>query len=84
MIPIPFAEQNSTYAKDQPEYLSLPSHKTADGIVISCWALTWRERVKVLITGIFWTSIMTFNRPLQPQRPSVDYPFEKVTAKGGG
>lgn len=41
MIPIEFPEQNCVYAKDQPEYLPLPVHKTPDGMVISCWALTW-------------------------------------------
>lgn len=80
MIPITFPEHNCVYAKDQPEYLPLPVHKTVDGMVISCWQLTWRERLKVLFTGCVWYSILTFNRPLQPQRPSVDSPF---TAAGG-
>lgn len=75
MIPIEFPEQNCVYAKDQPEYLPLPVHKTPDGMVISCWALTWRERFKMLFTGRMWWSVLTFNHPLQPQLPSVDKPF---------
>jgi len=73
--PIEFPEQNCVYAKDQPEYLPLPVHKTPDGMVISCWALTWRERLKVAFTGRMWWSVLTFNHPLQPQLPSVDRPF---------
>ena len=75
MKPIEFPEQNCVYAKDQPEYLPLPVHKTEDGMVVSCWALTWRERVKMLFTGRMWWSVLTFNHPLQPQLPSVDRPF---------
>jgi hypothetical protein len=75
MNPIEFPEQNCVYAKDQSEYLPLPVHKTPDGEVLSCWALTWRERIKILLTGRMWWSVLTFNRPLQPQLPSVDNPF---------
>ena len=75
MKPIEFPEQNVVFAKDQPEYLPLPVHKTPDGMVISCWALTWRERFKMLLTGRMWWSVLTFNQPLQPQCPHVDRPF---------
>lgn len=82
MKPIEFPEQNVIFAKDQPEYLPLPAHKTADGEVISCWSLTLRERLKVLLRGQIWWSVLTFNQPLQPQCPFVDKPF--VKAKEGG
>jgi len=75
MKPVKFAEQNCVYAKDQPEYLPLPVHKKSDGEVVSCWALTWLERIRVLLTGRMWWSVLTFNHPLQPQRPQVDNPF---------
>ena len=74
MKPIEFDGFNCTYAKDQPEYLPFPVLKTADGEVISCWALTWRERLHVMFTGRLWYSVLTFNRPLQPQLPSVRKP----------
>jgi len=74
MKPIEFEGFNCTYAKDQPEYLPLPVHKTPGGEVISCWALTWRERLRVLFAGRVWHSVLTFNAPLQPQRPSVRKP----------
>ena len=74
MKPIEFDGFNCTYAKDQPEYLPLPVLKTAEGEVFSCWSLTWRERLRVLLTGRIWYSVLTFNRPLQPQLPSVRKP----------
>lgn len=77
MKPIEFKEQNCVVAKEQPEYLSLPAHKTDDGKVISCWKFTWWERLKVLWTGKMWFHVWTFNKPLQPQAPTLDYPFEK-------
>jgi hypothetical protein len=73
MKPIEFEYSNRIFAKDQPEYLPLPAHVTTDGVVTSCWRLTLGERIKVLFTGrIFW-STMTFNQPLQPQLPSLDF-----------
>ena len=67
MKPIEFPEQNCVYAKNQPEYLPLPVHKTPGGEVTSCWALTWRERLTVLLHGRIWLSLLTFNGPPQPQ-----------------
>lgn len=81
MKPIEFTEQNCVYAKDQKEYLPLPVHKMEDGMVISCWTLTWHERVKLLFTGRIWWTVLTFNYPLQPQRPWVDSPFSKKQDK---
>jgi len=63
---IKFKECNAVYAKDQPEYLPLPSHKTKDGEVTSCWKLSFWERLKVLITGRIFLQILTFNESLQP------------------
>ena len=75
MIPIEFQGANCTYAKDQPQYLPLPAHKSpVNGRVTSCWALTWRERLRVLFTGRIWLQQLTFGDPLQPQRPSVERP----------
>jgi len=77
MKPIEFKEQNCVFAENQPEYLPLPVHKTEDGQVISCWRLTWKERFKVLFGGKMWLSMLTFNKPLQPQLPSISSPFEE-------
>ena len=68
MQPTYFKEHNTVYAKNQKEYLPLPAHKTDDGIVISCWKMTLKERIKAFFTGKIYVSNMTFNMPLQPQR----------------
>lgn len=54
------------YAKDQPEYLTLPAVRLPDGTVVTRWSLTWLERVKVALGGSIWLSVLTFNQPLQP------------------
>lgn len=79
MKPVPFFEQNNVYAENQPQYQPLPVHKTADGEVISCWRLSIFERVRVLFTGRIWFRTLTFNEPLQPQGPCVEYPFVAPT-----
>jgi len=68
MKPIKFKEQNCTYAEDQPEYLPLPAFKndSTEAEVISCWKLSFKERIKILFTGKLWVSLLTFNKPLTP------------------
>ncbi len=68
MKPIEFKEQNVVFAKDQPEYQPLPAFKneSTQGEVISCWNLTLTERLRLLLTGKLWVSLMTFNKPLTP------------------
>lgn len=68
MKPIEFPEQNVVFAKDQPEYQPLPAFKDSgpEGVVVSCWQLTYKERIRILLTGKLWSSMMTFHRPLTP------------------
>lgn len=75
MRPIEFKEANFTFAINQPHHLPLPAWRGDDGTVISCWKLSRRERLKLLVTGKIWVRLLTFNKPLQPQRLDVDRPF---------
>ena len=85
MKPIEFKHQNVIYSKDQPEYQPLPALKldTPEGEVISCWHMSFKERVKVLFTGKVWLSLMMFKKPLTPSFMSVNrkevysYPDDK-------
>ena len=67
MLLTEFPEQTVIIAKDQPEYLPMPAHVAADGVVTCCWRLTLRERLRVLLQGRVWHQIMTFGSQLQPQ-----------------
>ncbi len=78
MNPTQFAEQTLVIAKDQPQYRPLPAHRIhgdPNGQITFCWALTWRERLKVLWTGKLWHQVLTFNEPLQPQLLAVNKPL---------
>lgn len=61
-----------TFAKDQPEYLPLPALVMAgsDRRVISRWRMTWRERLRVFLTGDLFLSQLTFWQRLQPVKLS--------------
>lgn len=74
MKPIDFEERNVIYAKDQPQYMSLPAYKneTKEGEVVSCWNLSFWERLRVLISGKIWLSLMSFNNPLTPSYLTTD------------
>jgi hypothetical protein len=68
MKPKQFPEVNVTFAKDQPEYMPLPAFKndSPQGEVITCWSLSFRERLRILFKGEVWVSMLTFNKPLTP------------------
>lgn len=68
MKPIDFKEQNVVFAENQPEYEALPALKIKghEGQVVSCWRLSFRERLRVLFTGKVWVSLLSFNKPLTP------------------
>lgn len=76
MQPSRFEEQTMVYAEDQPEYIPLPAHhfNDAEGRIAFCWQLSWRERLKVLMTGRVWHQVLTFHQPLQPQILETDKP----------
>jgi hypothetical protein len=78
VIPIEFPEQTVVWAKNQPPYLPLPAH-TNERETISCWQLTWRERLTVLLKGRLWLRQLNFGEPLQPQCPSIETPFVAPT-----
>jgi len=79
MKPVNFPEHNKIYAKDQKEYLPLPVHESDinGGMTISCWQLSFIEKIKIMFSGKLWILVMNFRQPLQPIRPQIEYPFER-------
>jgi hypothetical protein len=75
MTPIEFPEHNLVLAKDQPQYQPLPVFMN-DTETVSCWKLTFLERLTLLFTGRLWVRQLTFGHQLQPQLPQVERPFE--------
>lgn len=68
-------EEMVVYAKDQPEYIPLPMWKGPEGLRVSRWRLSWKERILVLLGGSIWLSILTFNKPLQPVKLETQCPI---------
>ena len=69
MKPIKFKEQNVTFAENQPEYIPLPAFKdpaSPMGAVVSCWKLSFWEKIRIMWTGKLWVSMAMFNKPLTP------------------
>lgn len=74
MKPIPFKEQTTVVAKDQPQYRPLPAliGTSENGEVITCWKLSFRERLILLFTGKVWMQLLMFrkNGKINPITPS--------------
>ena len=77
MKAVKFKQSNIEIAKDQDQYITLPAHMDSDGTVTSCWSLTWWERFKLLFSGHLFLQILTYGKPLQPLKMSVNNPLEK-------
>ena len=78
-VSIPEGWRYVVYAKDQKEYLPLPtiSENAFQGHVVSCWGLTWRERLQIFFFGRLWLTLMTFHNPLQPIILTTEFPIQK-------
>lgn len=81
MKPTAFEGSNCTFAEDQEDYLALPAHRSEEGVVTTCWFLTWRERLRVLMRGRIWFQQMTFGGQLQPQLPAVERPALELSCR---
>lgn len=77
MKPSDFPQSNAVFGQGQKEYIPLPGYRAPGihGKVITCWQMTWRERLKFLFTGKLWLSQLTFNANLQPILPAIDSPL---------
>jgi hypothetical protein len=62
-------------AKDQEEYMALPAFQD-DTYTISCWELTWGERIRLLLFGKLWVLMMNFGGPVQPIAFDTKCPLE--------
>jgi hypothetical protein len=74
MKPIVFTEGMAVCGKDQPQYLPLPALQMDDGILLICWKLSVKERLKLLFTGKLWHYISTYGHPLQPVILTTEWP----------
>ena len=67
---IKFEESNIVIAKDQNEFKALWAYMDNE-VTVSCYELSWKERLKILFSGKLWLGQANFGQPLQPQLPSV-------------
>ena len=79
MKPIEFDEQNQIYTRPnsmtEKECKSLPVHEASNQI-ISCWKGTLLQRIKFLLIGKIWFSVINADGH-PPIRLSTETPFEK-------
>ena len=54
------------FAKDQPEYQTLPAFRSPDGLVQTEWEFTDEEREQIANGGRLRLWTHTFRRPFQP------------------
>ena len=73
MKAIKFKGYNVEFAKDQDEYKTLPAfHDKESGIVTTCYKLSCMDLLKVIFTRKIWLGQVTFDKPFNPQKLSVN------------
>lgn len=80
MKPSNFPEANATlgggpapkYGTEDP-VIDLPVHKDGHQI-ISCWELSWRDRLRVLVTGRVWLHVLA-RETHAPVKITAESPF---------
>ncbi len=76
MVPIKFKESNKTFIKPasmtDKECGSLPVHQNEHHI-ISCWKLSFKERIRMLFTGKVW--LWVWGKKQQPISLGCENPF---------
>lgn len=82
MKPVAFDGMSSVMGVGQPEYDPLPAYR-GEKETLSCWRLTWRERLTVLFRGNVWVWQMDFGRPTNPLSLQVESPFAPTADTGG-
>jgi hypothetical protein len=85
MIPVKFKEQNgSLVGGPSAEYgtgddvVDLPVYR-GSGMVISCWRLTFWERLRLVLTGNVWLLVLGTNHA--PVKLTTGAPFEAEERK---
>lgn len=80
MKPIQFEEVTMFFTRPDnmtdEKCKSLPVY-TEPGVddIISCWKLSWKERIQILFTGKMWLGVMSLGHP--PVWLSTDVPFNR-------
>lgn len=75
MKPIKFKGHNMVLAENQKEYQPLPvcDERSKEGTKVSCWRLSFWERIKLLFTGRLFIAQFTFYQPFHPILPMLDW-----------
>lgn len=68
---IKFPACNTVIGAGQPEYKPLSAF-TDDRVTVTCYRLSFRERLNILFCGRLWLGQMNFGKPLQPQLPTTN------------
>jgi len=63
-------------AEHQEEYMVMPAIFLHDntGTILTRWRLTWKDRLKILLTGNIWVWMMAFGQRIQPIKLTADKP----------
>lgn len=82
MKPINFKESNFTFTKPvdmtDEECGDLPCFRE-NNVIISCWKMSWKERIRFFFTGKMWLWVIGNGMP--PVSITPNTPFEAKAAK---
>jgi len=66
MKAVKFKGSNVALAEHQDQYKTLHALKFEDGVFITCWKPSFKDRAQLLFGGRLWMATHTFNQTFQP------------------
>jgi len=68
----------TVFVAEQLPYVPLLGWRGRDGLVVTRWRLTWKERFQIFFGGSLWLEILTFYQIIQPVKLSAVVPIEDM------
>ena len=62
------------FGRNQSPYEGLPARMDQSGTAITCWVLTWKERIRVFLGHPIYLLILTQGDKIQPIKLQVERP----------
>lgn len=81
MKAIEFKGFNQTFGLNSKVFPKMPAYQSADGNVVTCWKMSFAQKMLVLFTGKVWVYTVTQKANLQYFKLTPTRPFKRINRK---
>ncbi len=78
MKAIKFKGSNQMFGLKSEVFPHMPAYQSKDGNVVTCWKMSFAQKMLILFTGKVWVYTVTQNANLQYFKLTPTRPFQRV------